>query len=322
MRHHVTRTLLAGMLLLACAAAATGQTRTERLVVGEQRTFKPGYAVGDIAIANPAVCDFRVVSGRREVMLIANGEGFTSLTVWDQRNVKRDEVAIEVISREFAKLMADLAELLQPYPAVSIKRLGSRVVLAGTVRSADDLDNVRAIAAAAGNVVSTVTVRAGGAADEPAAAAGGATSRTGSETPRAVYDPPPPPPTRKPVGTSPEPVPLSGGAQPAVKPAPAATPSPVAVPAAAAPPPPNVASGGGRPGTPATAAAAGDLPIAAGAGPIEYLVEVYESPAAAPPPEVAGPRCRATRFRPWWSSIRTCRSGRTTRRRTRSGSAA
>jgi hypothetical protein len=64
----------------------------------------------------------------------------------------------------------------------------------------------------------------------------------------------------------------------------------VAVPAAAAPPPPNVASGGGRPGTPATAAAAGDLPIAAGAGPIEYLVEVYESPAAAPPPEVAGPQ--------------------------------
>ncbi|MCX6552468.1 MAG: pilus assembly protein N-terminal domain-containing protein [Acidobacteria bacterium] len=298
MRRGSALVVLVGLLASAWAAPLQAQTRTERLVIGEQRTFRPGYAIGDLAISNPRVCDFRVVSGRREIMLIANGEGYTTLTVWDQSSVKRDEVAIEVVSREFAKLMDDLVELLRPYPDVNIKRLGSRIVLGGTVRSKEELDAVRTIGSAAGNVVSTVTVRSPAAApaEAPAAAGtatGGAAVAPPPDRPTAVYDPTPPPVVRRPVTTAPEPVPLGGAAPPPVEPLPKQTPAnaPVAVPAAPAPPPPNVAPAASPAAMPtAPAARSGDVGAPAATAAVEYLIEVYESPAAAPPPDVAGPQ--------------------------------
>jgi len=279
MRLRIVLAVLVGVLALAWPVQA--QTRSERLVIGEQRTFKPGYAVGDIAISNPSVCDYRVMSGRREVMLIANGEGFTTLTVWDQRSVKRDEVGIEVVSREYAKLMGDLADLLRPYPGITIKRLGSRIVLAGTVGSAGELENVKTIASAVDNLVLTVTVRGDAAApDRPAPDA------ATPETSRAVPHPAPPPPARRPAPNAPEPVPLRPAPPAQAAPIPQATPSTaVAVPAPAAPPPPNVTTGTG-----ARTAPPANLDVPVGTGSIEYLVEIYESPSSAPPPEAVGPQ--------------------------------
>lgn len=274
MRVRIALVILTGLLASALPAPAWAQIRAERLAVGEQKTFKPGYAVGDIAIANPDVCDFRVVSARREVMLIATGQGFTTLTVWDQRGVKRDEIAIEVVSREFAKLLNDLAELLRPYPGVTVRTLGNRVALSGTVASAQELEAVREIASAV-EVVSTVTVRSAAVQPPPAGA------ETAAATGSVVPDPAPPPPSRRPVTNAPTPVPLTPGTASSSR-----TPASAAQPAAAASPPaPNVStSGAARAATPAEPSAA------VGNGAIEYLVEIYETPTSAPPPEVAGPQ--------------------------------
>ena len=291
MRH--MRALTALLVMLAPAWLALGQapTRTERLVVGEQRVLAPGYAVGDIAISNPAVCDFRVVSGRREVLLVASGEGLATLTIWDQGGTKRDEVAIDVMSREMARLMDDLRELLKPYPGVSVKRLGTRLVLAGDVQSAEELQTVRTIADAAPGVISTVTVRGAAVPAPPAAAPPAAVSRV-------LPDPPPPLAVPKPVGGAPDPVQRT--APPAVAvPVPGAAP-PTGMPAAppvqavAVPPPPNV-SIGAVPSPPAPLPAQQPAASTGGAAPaatVEYLIEIYESPAGAPPPEVAGPQGR------------------------------
>lgn len=291
------------MLLTLVLSPVLAQAPSERLVVGEQKTFKPGYAVGDIAISNPAVCDFRVVSGRREVMLIANGQGFATLTVWDQRGVKRDELAIEVLSREFAKTLADLTELLQPYPDVSIRPLGNRAAITGTVNTPEELQNVRALAGATG-AVCTVTVKAGPAAAAPP---GSPTAVTPAPTqpppalPSVVRDPEPPPTIKRAPAQiqTPAPVPLGGATPPVavpvpVKPeataAPATPPEAVSVPATATPPPPNVsiAQPELQPKAPATPPATPAWNPPAGAGSFEYLVELYETPVTAPPPEVAG----------------------------------
>ena len=223
--------VVAGLMVFAIVVT-TAQSRTDRLVIGEQKTFRPGYAVGDIAIANPDVCDYRVIAGRREVMLIANGQGFTTLTIWDQRGVKRDEIGIEVVSREFAKVQADLADLLRPYPGVVIKPLGNRAVITGTVNTPEDLEMVRTLAAAASDTLCTVTV----------AAARGSGSGSGS----AAADPPGAEPAAAPTIRR---VPVRQGEAPAAEPGHAA-------------------------------------------GDVEYLIEVYESPLSAPPPEVAGPQGR------------------------------
>ena len=181
MRNRFARAALTGALCVGLAVFVTGDTRTERLATGEQRVLKPGYAIGDIAISNPKVCDFRVLGDRTQVMLVANGVGFATLTLWDQRGAKRDEVTIEVISAQVAKLMADLVALVKPYPNVTISTLGPRIVVGGTVNTRQDLDTVRALAQGAGNALCTVALAGGGETAAPAAA----------PTPRAVPDPTP-----------------------------------------------------------------------------------------------------------------------------------
>ncbi|MEW5982525.1 MAG: pilus assembly protein N-terminal domain-containing protein [Acidobacteriota bacterium] len=258
------------LAIAACVAAAAQSqpTRSERLVVGEQRTLRPGYPIGDIAVANPSVCDFRVVSGRREILLIANGEGFTTLTVWDQGGTKRDEVEIDVITREFQRLLTDLTDLLRPYPAVTVKRLGSRIVLSGTVNTQKDLDDLRTLAQAAGDILVMVTLPGADPAAPPAGdPTGGAVGDPGATRPvtrdpaaagKVVVEPEPPPPARKPVPGAAQPVPLPPGPPPATP----IVPGPPAAPL-------------GQPGA---------------ARSIVYVIEVYESPASGPPPEVLGPQ--------------------------------
>jgi hypothetical protein len=282
------------------------QTRSERLVVGEQKTFRPGYAGGDIAISNPRVCDFRVVSGRLEIMLIANGQGFTMLTVWDQRGVKRDEIGIEVVSPAFAKLLNDLAELVRPYPDVQIRPLGNTAVMTGTVNTPDELAAVRTLAGASG-VTSTVTVKkltppAG--QPQPVDATGAPTPvvqappptpivqappptpavQRPPAAPSIVRDPEPPPPVRRAPAVIPGATPVPVEQPPAAVPVPvpvqpepvAAPPAPVAVPAPAAPPP-NVA-----PAAPAVTVA----PTATATPPVTVAPPVTGAPpvAAAPSP--------------------------------------
>lgn len=320
----VVRRVLAVALLVAAPISALAQARSERLVTGEQKTFTPGYAVGDIAIANPQIADYRVVSNRRDVLLIANTPGFTTLTVWDQRGAKREEITIEVVSRDYAKLIADLTELVRPYRNVTVRSLGNRLVLAGTVNSTQELTAVRALASADNRILSTVTVE--GAPGDPATAAPPRTQPTTPATPTSagtapaapaprpatptiVLDPVPPPSTR-PVVNAPAPVALTPAtpstAAPiamAGAPAPdrATSAPPVAVPAVAAPPPPNVSAVTGersapRVGPPTVASPfKSSEPVS-----IEYQVELYESPSSGPPPEVRGPqgtRLYATRLR-------------------------
>ena len=326
MRYRIARVVVTAVVV-ALAWPMWAQTRSERLVAGEQKTFNPAYAVGDIAIANPAVCDFRVVSGRREVMLVAVRPGFTTLTIWDQRGTKRDEVAIEIVSREFARILADMTELLRPYPDVVIKPLGDRAVLIGTVNTPDELQTVKTLANAAGNLICTVTLRRAVAptVESPAPVSvpaplpvpppathtftADAPPQLPPPVPTVTYDPEPPAPVRRTPVTMPAPVSLG-----TLPPPPATTPQPVgampppaappvAVPAAATPPPPNISpappsapSVSPRPPvqplpTPSPAPSpAADWSTPAGSDTVEYLVELYESPASAPPPEVAGPK--------------------------------
>lgn len=144
--------LAAAVLALAAPALAqdAATQREETLFVREQQSFTPGYAVGNIAIGDPAVADFRVLAGRRELLLFGRGPGKTTLTIWDQRNVKRDEVLVVVITREDFERERDLRELLKPYPDVQLRKLGSSLVISGTAASRAELDAIAKIAAVGG----------------------------------------------------------------------------------------------------------------------------------------------------------------------------
>jgi hypothetical protein len=138
------------LTVAVAARAADVQTQDLTLYVGEQQTFTPGYAVGDIQVLNPDVANFKVEAGRRALMLVGKSKGETQLIIWDQKRVKRHEIKLIVRSREEMKAETDLKELLKDFPTVQVRRLGEKLVVSGTVSSQADLDAIGRIASVAG----------------------------------------------------------------------------------------------------------------------------------------------------------------------------
>jgi hypothetical protein len=136
-------------LQLANVAAQDPKTEELTLVVKEQKPFTPGYAIGNIAIGDPEVADYKVMPGRKEIMLFAKGKGETRLLIWDQKNVKRHDVKITVGVKEEMQAETDLKELLAPFPTVSVRKLGEQTVVTGQVSTDADMDAVSRIATAA-----------------------------------------------------------------------------------------------------------------------------------------------------------------------------
>lgn len=123
--------------------------REQVVFLNDQQSLSPGYAVGDIAIGDPRIADFRVLPGRREILLFGKAVGSTRLTLWDQMRVKRDEIVINVTTRQAQELEQQLREMVRDFPSVEVRPLAGGFALAGAVSSKDDLAVLEKIAAAA-----------------------------------------------------------------------------------------------------------------------------------------------------------------------------
>ncbi len=161
---------LAAVLIAAgrLMAQGAGGDTSQKLYVAEPVTLRPGFAVGDIAVGDPTIADFRVLKGRREILVFGKTPGRTTLTVWDQPGTRRSEIALYVTTREGEQIEHDLAAFLKDFPSVRVTKLGDAVVVAGDVHSESELDAVQRIADAAGVRSVVRYVPAAHGAEEPA----------------------------------------------------------------------------------------------------------------------------------------------------------
>jgi hypothetical protein len=150
----MVRWLSSLVLVVAFASVASAQpeaaARETRMLVGDQHVMEPGFAVGDIAIGDPAVADFRVRPGRRAVLLIAKGAGRTKLILWDQRGRERHEYDVVVETPEQAQAETKLRTLLRDFPSVKVERIGGGLVVTGSVSSEDDVALIERMTASTG----------------------------------------------------------------------------------------------------------------------------------------------------------------------------
>jgi hypothetical protein len=189
---------LVGAWALAAAAGALvwaqGEpVRSEKtLFVDSQESYRPGYAIGDIAIAQPEIADFRVLPGRRELLLIGKSPGTTTLIIWDQQKVKREEIEITVATREDVQAEQDLKELVADFPDVQVRRVRGQLALTGSVQTQQDFDAVQRLADAAGatNLVRLVAGRERYAptSTEPARTEPGAAPTAPAARPTVAYE--------------------------------------------------------------------------------------------------------------------------------------
>ena len=200
-RWWLSTTFLLGFAALAgaqTAAAPAGTTPKEvRLLVGDQSVLEPGFAVGDIAVADPNVADYRVRPGRRAILLLGKGSGRTKLILWHQDNKTRAEVELIVETREQAEAENKLRVLLRDYPSVKVDRVGSSLVVTGSVSAEDDLALIERMAQsvnAESFVKYTPPERTPGRSGAGTAGSAPATpTRPGASAPSAVTAPAPVP---------------------------------------------------------------------------------------------------------------------------------
>jgi len=141
---------LAALVTITVVAAQDPTKQDRTLYLNEQQSFTPGYAVGDIALGDPAVADFKVLPGRRELLLFGKSAGKTTLTIWDQRGVKRHELLITVADRKMGETERELRELLKGFPGLEVHTLAGSLAITGTVTTDTDREAIEKIAGAAG----------------------------------------------------------------------------------------------------------------------------------------------------------------------------
>jgi Flp pilus assembly secretin CpaC len=122
----------------------------QTLFVREQLTFEAGYEVGDVALGSPDVADFKVLPGRRQLLLFGKQPGRTNMSIWDQDGTRRHEVLLTVMTREEAQAESELRELVKDFHGVQVRRVRGRLTLMGTVTNNHELDDLNRIAEASG----------------------------------------------------------------------------------------------------------------------------------------------------------------------------
>ena len=129
--------LLCGAALAALALAQTGPARNIALVEGRGELLQFQRDVQKVALAEPKIADAVVISPR-EVMVNAKTPGHTTLLIWETgSDPARYEIEVNKDNSDwdsFRKLIEDSAN----GGAVTVTGSGETIVLAGSVKSADD----------------------------------------------------------------------------------------------------------------------------------------------------------------------------------------
>lgn len=134
----------------AAAQVGGAEPKEVHVLVGDQFVLEPGFAVGDIAVGDPEIADYRVRPGRRAVLLLGKGPGRTKLICWDQAAKSRTEFLLIVETREQAQAESKLRTLLRDFPSVKVARVEGDLVVTGTVSSEDDLALIERMATSTG----------------------------------------------------------------------------------------------------------------------------------------------------------------------------
>lgn len=207
MRQHLWRlTVLMVAAMPLAVVVAQGPTKVAMtLYLNEERSWDPGYPIGDVYIPNPRVVDAKVLSGRKTIMLFGRGLGEAVILVQDQKKETRHELAIRIVDKAAMQAESDLKAVLKDIRGVEVRWVGTSLAVSGTVSSREDFEAVERIA----NAVSAKNLvrLAPSSTQMPTAGPGTVQAPVVARPPAAVT-----PPGAAPAGAG---APASGAAAPA-----------------------------------------------------------------------------------------------------------
>src|SRR5262249_13083040 len=129
--------------LTLCSGDAAAQEKQEELsmVVGEELAFS---GVREFAIENPQILSAAVAQDKHSVLVRALRPGVSKVLLRGAAATDQNHsVEIVVSTRDPKAVVAELEELLRPYPGLTVRRSRSRVLIEGQVKTAAQLTQLR-----------------------------------------------------------------------------------------------------------------------------------------------------------------------------------
>ena len=140
-----------------------GKNEEISLAVGENKTI-PAIGIKQYSEGTPGIVDVKLTPDNRQFVIVGQKPGSTTLLL-----IKDDggqsTYTINVFAKDPTLVEKELQSLLESYPGVRVRRVGSRLFIEGGVANDQELDRITQVAALyLGQVVSLVT-KGGGSVD-------------------------------------------------------------------------------------------------------------------------------------------------------------
>jgi pilus assembly protein CpaC len=123
-------------------SAAPEQTEIE-MFVGETRVL-PQTNAGRLAVGNGAVLSASVLDDR-EILMIANQAGTSSLYIWT-KNGRSRKLKITVLPSDMSRVLNEIVDLLISIPNAKVRRVGDKVIVEGDDLGDADLSKIDELA--------------------------------------------------------------------------------------------------------------------------------------------------------------------------------
>jgi pilus assembly protein CpaC len=138
------------------------KTQDIALAVGETRTF-PASDVANYSEGTPGIIDVKLTSDATRFVVVGLKPGSTSL-LFIGRDGRQTNMVLNVFARSPEQVASEVAQLIDGYTGVRVRRVGSRFFIEGGVSNEVDLKRIEQIAKLyPGQVDSLVGVGAGAA---------------------------------------------------------------------------------------------------------------------------------------------------------------
>jgi pilus assembly protein CpaC len=140
-----------------------GKTEEISLAVGENKAI-PAVGIKQYSEGTPGIVDVKLTPDNRQFVIVGQKPGSTTLLL-----IKDDggqfTYTINVFAKDPTLVEKELQSLLESYPGVRVRRVGSRLFIEGGVANEQELERIAQVAALyLGQVVSLVT-KGGGSVD-------------------------------------------------------------------------------------------------------------------------------------------------------------
>lgn len=142
--------------------SAYAQTQTqpvdEYLVMNNAKIKNTPYGIGNITVGDPGIVNFKADRKKNRITLFPKTPGTTSMIIFDQSGKQREILSLVVYSTDPERLQQDIAQLLVDIEGITIKRVGQKIIIDGSVLLPSELERIRKVTENTNLIVSLVTI--------------------------------------------------------------------------------------------------------------------------------------------------------------------